>query len=204
VILPYISRSVGYRSTDKSWIFRRHKNRNRINLVGYQVHLATPRASEAPSLTPLVCVFSFIKLDARHHCHFSRQVLIFHVTLSLLPANINDASVIVACRNRRLSFRFSFSVRYLDNVPSVNTDNRCETASRASYAANYLYRLSNRREFVPLSNMSRKLYIHGSVHRNSSLKKPNEMQQYAGIYLVLNYLHVSSTRRAHHQEYIKL
>ena len=122
VILPYISRPVGYRSTDKSWIFRRHKNTNSINLVGDQVHLATPRASEVPSLTPLVCVFSFIKLDARHHCHFSRQVLIFHVTLSLLPANINDASVIIACRDRRLSFRFGFSVRYLDNVPNIDTD----------------------------------------------------------------------------------
>jgi len=187
VILPYISRHVGYRSTDKSWIFRRRKNGNRINLVGYQVHLATSRASEVPSLTPLVCVFSFIKLDARHHCHFSRQVLIFHVTLSLLPANINDASVIVACRNRRLSFRFSFSVRYLDNVPNVNTDNRCETASRTSYAANYLYRLSNSREFVPLSNITRKFYIHDSVHRNSRLKKSNEMQQNADIYLLLNY-----------------
>lgn len=122
VRLPYISRPVGYRSTDKSWILRRHKNTKKINLVGDQVHLATPRASEVPSLTPLVCVFSFIKLDARHHCHFSRQVLIFHVTLSLLPANINDASVIIACRNRRLSFRFSFSVRYLDIVPNMNTD----------------------------------------------------------------------------------
>jgi hypothetical protein len=122
VRLPYISRPVEYRSTEKSRIYRLHKNTKKIHLVGDQVHLATPRASEVPSLTPLVCVFSFIKLDARHHCHFSRQVLIFHVTLSLLPANINDASVIIACRNRRLSFRFSFSVRYLDNVPNMNTD----------------------------------------------------------------------------------
>jgi len=30
-------------------------------------------------------------------------------------------------------------------------------------------------------------YIRGSVHHNSSLKKSNEMQQYAGIYLPLNY-----------------
>ena len=30
-------------------------------------------------------------------------------------------------------------------------------------------------------------YIRGSVHRNSRLKKPNEMQQYADIYLLLNY-----------------
>jgi hypothetical protein len=47
-------------------------------------------------------MFSFIKLDAPHHNHFSRQVLIFCVTLSLLPANINELSVIVAYRNRRL------------------------------------------------------------------------------------------------------
>ena len=30
-------------------------------------------------------------------------------------------------------------------------------------------------------------YIRGSVHRNSRLKKCNEMQQYADIYLLLNY-----------------
>jgi len=30
-------------------------------------------------------------------------------------------------------------------------------------------------------------YIRGSVHRNSRLKKSNEMQQYADIYLLLNY-----------------
>ena len=30
-------------------------------------------------------------------------------------------------------------------------------------------------------------YIHGSMHRNSRLKKSNEMQQYADIYLLLNY-----------------
>jgi len=32
-----------------------------------------------------------------------------------------------------------------------------------------------------------KLYIRGSVHRNSRLKKSNEKQQYADIYLLLNY-----------------
>jgi len=31
------------------------------------------------------------------------------------------------------------------------------------------------------------IYIRGSVHRNSGLKKSNEMQQYADIYLLLNY-----------------
>jgi len=30
-------------------------------------------------------------------------------------------------------------------------------------------------------------YIRGSVHRNSRLKKSNKMQQYADIYLPLNY-----------------
>ena len=30
-------------------------------------------------------------------------------------------------------------------------------------------------------------YIRGSVHRNSRLKKSNEIQQYADIYLLLNY-----------------
>ena len=30
-------------------------------------------------------------------------------------------------------------------------------------------------------------YIRGPVHRNSRLKKSNEMQQYADIYLLLNY-----------------
>ena len=32
-----------------------------------------------------------------------------------------------------------------------------------------------------------KFYIRGSVHLNSGLKKSNEMQQYADIYLPLNY-----------------
>ena len=31
------------------------------------------------------------------------------------------------------------------------------------------------------------IYIRGSVHRNSRLKKSNEMKQYADIYLLLNY-----------------
>ena len=31
------------------------------------------------------------------------------------------------------------------------------------------------------------LYIRGSVHRNSRFNKSNEMQQYADIYLLLNY-----------------
>ena len=36
-------------------------------------------------------------------------------------------------------------------------------------------------------NFELKFNVHGSVHRNSSLKKSNEMQQYADIYLLLNY-----------------
>jgi len=38
-----------------------------------------------------------------------------------------------------------------------------------------------------LSVWSREFYIRGSVHRNSRLRKSNEMQQYADIYLLLNY-----------------
>jgi len=30
-------------------------------------------------------------------------------------------------------------------------------------------------------------YIHGSVHRNSILIRSNEMQQFAGVYLLQNY-----------------
>jgi len=36
-------------------------------------------------------------------------------------------------------------------------------------------------------NILHEFYIRGSVHLNSSLKKFNEMQQYADIYLLLNY-----------------
>ena len=32
-----------------------------------------------------------------------------------------------------------------------------------------------------------KFYVRGSVHRNFRLKKSNEMQQYADIYLLLSY-----------------
>ena len=44
-------------------------------------------------------------------------------------------------------------------------------------------------------------YICSSVHRNSTLKKSNKMQQYADIYLLQN---VSGVHRTHHQQYIKL
>ena len=44
-------------------------------------------------------------------------------------------------------------------------------------------------------------YICGSVHRNSRLKKSKKMEQYADIYLLLNYsIYVSGVHRAHHQE----
>ena len=36
------------------------------------------------------------------------------------------------------------------------------------------------------------------------LIRSNEMQQYAGVYLLQNPLHVSGVYRIHHQEYIKL
>jgi hypothetical protein len=45
--------------------------------------------------------------------------------------------------------------------------------------------------FRKVSNIKKhilsKFYIRGSVHRNSRLKKSNEIQQYADIYLLLNY-----------------
>ena len=33
----------------------------------------------------------------------------------------------------------------------------------------------------------REFYIHGSVHRDSTLIRPNKMQEYAGIYLLQNH-----------------
>jgi len=33
----------------------------------------------------------------------------------------------------------------------------------------------------------REFYIHGCVHRDSTLIRSNEMQQYAGVYLLQNY-----------------
>ena len=48
------------------------------------------------------------------------------------------------------------------------------------------------------------IYIHSSVHRNSIIIRSNKMQQYAGIYLLQNTLHVSGVYRTRHQEYIKL
>jgi len=50
----------------------------------------------------------------------------------------------------------------------------------------------------------RLFYILGSVHRDSVLIRSNEMQRYAGVYLLLFTLHVSGVYRTHHQEYIKL
>jgi len=38
-----------------------------------------------------------------------------------------------------------------------------------------------------VTDTSAKCYIRGCVHRNSRLKKSNKMQQYADIYLLLNY-----------------
>ena len=40
---------------------------------------------------------------------------------------------------------------------------------------------------IPNSSSCNFFYICGSVHRNSRLKKSNEMQEYADIYLPLNY-----------------
>jgi len=41
--------------------------------------------------------------------------------------------------------------------------------------------------FTYPTKTSHKFYIRCSVHRNSRLKKSNEMQQHADIYLLLNY-----------------
>ena len=48
------------------------------------------------------------------------------------------------------------------------------------------------------------LYIHGSVRRDSILIRSNEMQQYAGVYLLQNYSTCFGVYRTHHQDYIKL
>ena len=45
----------------------------------------------------------------------------------------------------------------------------------------------NLRRINTKGNFLVEFYIRGSVHRNSRLKKSNEMQQYADIYLLLNY-----------------
>jgi len=52
----------------------------------------------------------------------------------------------------------------------------------------YAFQISvsyNEKEIVQLH--STKFYICGSVHRNSRLKKSKKIQQYADIYLLLNY-----------------
>ena len=50
------------------------------------------------------------------------------------------------------------------------------------HGGNRLFRKVN----LHLSNY-RTFYIHGSVHRDSMLIRSNEMQQYAGVYLLQNY-----------------
>ena len=47
-------------------------------------------------------------------------------------------------------------------------------------------------------------YIHGYVHRDSILIRSNEIQQYAGVYLLQNYSTCFGCLSHHHQEYIKL
>jgi len=46
---------------------------------------------------------------------------------------------------------------------------------------------SNIKIYFSHKSSAEKFYIHGSARRNSRLKKSNEMQQYADIYLPLNY-----------------
>ena len=48
--------------------------------------------------------------------------------------------------------------------------------------------IHDRGVYIILHNLfSREFYIHGSVHRDSILIRSNEMQKYAGIYLLQNY-----------------
>ena len=47
--------------------------------------------------------------------------------------------------------------------------------------------LSVRQKFSYLKSNLWDSYIHGSVHRDSILIRSNEMQQYAGVYLLQNY-----------------
>ena len=55
-----------------------------------------------------------------------------------------------------------------------------------------------------IPNKFKVFYIHGSVHRDFVWIRSNEMQQYAGVYLLQFTLHVSGVYRTYHQEYIKL
>ena len=59
---------------------------------------------------------------------------------------------------------------------------------------------------IQLNRRDCEFYIQGSVHRDSILIRSNEIQQYAGVYLLQKHstLHVSGVQRTHHQEYIKL
>jgi hypothetical protein len=41
-------------------------------------------------------------------------------------------------------------------------------------------------------------------HENNILIRSNEMEQYAGVYLLQNYSTCFGVYRTHHQEYIKL
>ena len=66
----------------------------------------------------------------------------------------------------------------------------CEelTSVQMSYAANLCDRLlKNSTSHAHAHTHTVFFYICSSVHRNSRLKKPNKMQQYADIYLLLNY-----------------
>jgi len=49
------------------------------------------------------------------------------------------------------------------------------------------YYLPSKTQVFQMASFLQFFYICSSVHRNSRLKKPNKMQQYADIYLLLNY-----------------
>jgi len=80
--------------------------------------------------------------------------------------------------------------------------NRCGCTRVCAYLrckilnVRYLYTV-NRCDITQTSwQIKGKFYIRGSVHRNSRLKKSNGTQQYADIYLLLNYS--TCFRRASH------
>ena len=54
------------------------------------------------------------------------------------------------------------------------------------------------------SAILREFYIHGSVHRHSTLIRSNKIQQMQVFIYCTITLHVSGVYSTHHQQYIKL
>ena len=72
-----------------------------------------------------------------------------------------------------------------DRIPQATKDVNIHFGIHSSIPLNYTS------EFRELSEATMyrptECYIHGSVHRDSILLRSNEMQQYAGVYLLQNY-----------------